>query len=380
MKELLETFDAWRASGADAGRAVVVRTFGSAPRPEGAVLLLATDGRIAGSVSGGCVEGAAAEEIERARASGRARVIRYGISDEQAWDVGLACGGTIDVLVQPTVPDPVVAAAHGALGDHGRGSAVVTRLPLDAPPGAFGPHEPGEGEPPEQPFIVGDDGSLDRSLGDATLDGALVAAALEGLLRGTSRTVELGGRSYFVEAFPVRPRLVMVGAVEVARALVGFARGLGYETIVIDGRPAFATAERFPEVDRLLLGWPDEVADEIGLGPNDAVAVLSHDVKFDEPAIIEALRRGCRYVGAVGSRKTQADRRARLREAGVSDAELARLRGPIGLDLGGRAPAETALAILAEVLAERYGGSARPMVELAAASGPLAEPTAAGRA
>ena len=145
------------------------------------------------------------------------------------------------------------------------------------------------------------------------------------------------------------------------------ARELGFETVVVDGRAAFATPERFPDVDRLVVGWPDEVADEIGLGPNDAVAVLTHDVKFDEPAIVEALRRGCRYVGAVGSQKTQADRRARLLEAGVSEAELARLRGPVGLDLGGRAPAETALAILAEIVAERYGGTGAPMRERALA-------------
>jgi xanthine dehydrogenase accessory factor len=167
----------------------------------------------------------------------------------------------------------------------------------------------------------------------------------------------------FVEAFPVRPRLVVVGAVEVARSLVVFARELGYETIVVDGRASFATPERFPadRVDRLIVGWPDEVADEIGLGPDDAVAVLTHDVKFDEPAIVEALRRGCRYVGAVGSKKTQGDRRERLRAAGVGEDELARLRGPVGLDLGGRNPSETALAIIAEVVAERYGGSGAPL-------------------
>ena len=139
---------------------------------------------------------------------------------------------------------------------------------------------------------------------------ALVEGALEALRRGQSRTMELGGRSLFIEAFPVRPRLVVVGAVEVARSLVRLAKELGFETVVIDGRASFATPERFPDVDRLVVGWPDEVADDIGLGPNDAVAVLTHDVKFDEPAIVEALRRGCRYVGAVGSRKTQADRRA----------------------------------------------------------------------
>jgi xanthine dehydrogenase accessory factor len=367
MRELLDTLSAWQAEGADVGRAVVVRTFGSAPRPEGAVLLYAADGRIAGSVSGGCVEGAAAEEIDAARASGHARVIRYGISDEQAWDVGLACGGTIDVLVEPVAPLAVIAAAQASLGAGGHGAAVITPLPADSPPAAFGPHEPGVGATPAPKLVLHDDGRLDGTLGSADLDAELVAAAGEALKRGLSRTVELGGRSLFVEVFPVRPRLVVVGAVEVARSLVRLAKELGFETVVIDGRSSFATPERFPDVDRLIVGWPDEVADEIGLGPNDAVAVLTHDVKFDEPAIIEALRRGCRYVGAVGSKKTQGDRRARLLEAGVAEAHLALLRGPVGLDLGGRAPAETALAILAEIVAERYGGTGVPLRQRAVA-------------
>ena len=366
MKELLDTLTSWQGEGIDAGRAVVVRTFGSAPRPEGAVLLRATDGRIAGSVSGGCVEGAAAEQIEHARSTGKARVIRYGISDEQAWDVGLACGGTIDVLVEPDVPSAAVQAASESLGAGGLGAAVVTPLPVDSPPADPGPHEPGEGAAPEPKLVVHADGGLEGSLGDPAHDAAIVRAALEALKRGQSRTVELGGRSLFVEVFPVRPRLVIVGAVEVARTLVRLAKELGFETVVIDGRASFATRERFPDADQLIVGWPDEVADDIGLGPNDAVAVLTHDVKFDEPAIVEALRRGARYVGAVGSRKTQSDRRQRLREAGVSDEALGELRGPVGLDLGGRQPAETALAILAEVVAERYGGTGRPMREQAA--------------
>jgi xanthine dehydrogenase accessory factor len=365
MKELLETLAGWERDNVAIGRAVVVRTFGSAPRPEGAVLLYADDGRIAGSVSGGCVEGAAAEEIQHARATGNARVIRYGISDEQAWDVGLACGGTIDVLVEPVAPGEVIEAARRSVGAQGHGSAVVTPLPADSPPTEFGPHEPGEGAPPESHLVVTEAGQLRGSLGTPDLDAALVSAATEALRRGLSRTVELGGRSLFIEVFPVRPRLVMVGGVEVARSLVRLAHELGFETVVVDGRTAFATPERFPDVDQLIVGWPDEVADQIGLGPNDAVAVLSHDVKFDEPAIVEALRRGCRYVGAVGSRKTQADRRARLLASGVNPADLARLRGPVGLDLGGRAPAETALAILAEIVAERYGGSGIPMRERA---------------
>jgi xanthine dehydrogenase accessory factor len=365
MKELLATLETWQADAVGIGRAVVVRTFGSAPRPEGAVLLYADDGRIAGSVSGGCVEGAAAEEIQRARKTGRARVIRYGISDEQAWDVGLACGGTIDVLVEPSVPALAVDAAWASQGAGALGSAIVTPLPPDSPPGAFGPHEPGQGAFPEPELIVTADGQMSGSLDDPQLDNALMTAAQEWLRRGLSRTVEIGGRSLFIEVFPVRPRLVVVGAVEVARSLVRLARELGFETVVVDGRPAFATPERFPDVDRLIVGWPDDVAEEIGLGANDAVAVLSHDVKFDEPAIVEALRRGCRYVGAVGSRKTQADRRARLIEAGVSEADLGRLHGPIGLDLGGRAPAETALAILAEIVGERYGGTGVALQEKA---------------
>jgi xanthine dehydrogenase accessory factor len=346
------------------GRGVVVRTFGSAPLPVGSVLIVAEDGSVAGSVSGGCVEGAAFEEIERARRDGMARVIRYGISDEQAWDVGLACGGTIDVLIEPEV-----RAATADAAEH-LGRVVAIPLPADAPPAEFGLSPPGDGEPPAAPVIIAADGIVEGSLGSSSADAALVDAAQDALLRGTSRTVEIEGRSVFVEAFPVKPRLVVVGAVEVARSLVRMARELGYETIVIDGRESFATPERFPPdlVDRLIVGWPDEVAEEIGLGPNDAVAVLSHDVKFDEPAIVEALRRGCRYVGAVGSRKTQADRRARLLEAGVSEADLDRLRGPVGLDLGGRAPAETALAILSEIVAERYGGSGAPMRERARAS------------
>jgi xanthine dehydrogenase accessory factor len=356
MRELNETLAAWQSEGHGIGRAIVVRTFGSAPRPEGAVMLVADDGRLAGSVSGGCVEGAAFDEVERARRTGRSRVIRYGISDEQAWDVGLACGGTIDVLMQPEVPPLAARAAAGR-----DGIAVITPLPADSPGPDFGPHQPGEGSPPAELLTVTEDGVLSGTLGDPLLDAELVSAAQGALDAGTSRTVELAGRSLFIEAYPAPSRLVVVGAVQVAMPLVRMAKELGYETVVIDGRATFATHERFPDADRVVVGWPDEVADEIGLGPSDAVAVLTHDVKFDEPAIVAALERGCRYVGAVGSRKTQADRHARLLAAGVAPEALARLRGPIGLDLGGRAPAETALAIMAEIVAARHGAAGGPM-------------------
>jgi xanthine dehydrogenase accessory factor len=258
---------------------------------------------------------------------------------------------------------------------------VVTPLPADAPPAEFGPHEPGPGAPPHAPLVVGAAGEiLEGGTGDAGTDAALALEAARILADGRSRTIEVADRSWFVEAFPVRPRLVVVGAVEVARSLVRLARELGYETVVVDGRAAFATPERFPEADRIEVAWPDEAFATLDVGPNDAVAILSHDPKFDEPAIVEAVRRGCRYVGAVGSRKTQADRRLRLAESGLTAAEIASVRGPIGLDLGGKDPAETALAIMAEIVAARRGGSGIPMRERQAASDsaqPVGVPVAA---
>lgn len=357
MKELLDQVRAWQADPAGLGRAVVVRTFGSAPRPAGASLVVAADGRLAGSVSGGCVEGAAVEEIRRARADGVSRVIRYGISDEQAWDVGMACGGTIDVLVEPFLRPEVLAAAAGP-----GGVAVVIPLPADAPGPALGPSEPGTGEPLAPVMTVAEDGAMTGSTGSRDADLAITRAAMDLLARGGATTVEVGGRQYLLEGFAVPPRLVVIGAAQIAIPLVRFAHELGYATVVVDARAAFATRDRFPDVDELVVGWLDDVADEIHLGPSDAAVVLTHDTKVDEPAIVEALRRGCRYVGAIGSRKTQAERRARLLAAGVAEVDLARLSGPIGLDLGGRAPAETALAIMAEIVAERYGRSGAPLV------------------
>jgi xanthine dehydrogenase accessory factor len=363
VKDLVDTLAAWRAEGAGFGRAVVIRTFGSAPRFEGSTLIATDDGRIAGSVSGGCVEGAAAEEIGLARRTGRARVIRYGISDQQAWDIGLACGGVIDVLIEPAVPEAVESAARAAAGIGAPGSrAVITPLPADSPGPGPGRHVAGEGAPPADVLLVSADG-LHGTLGEPELDSQLVELAQESIARGTSRTVKIAGRWLFIEAFAVRPRLVIVGAGQVAIPLAAMAHQLGYETIVVDGRAAFVTRERFPGVDRLIVGWPDEAAAEIDLGPADAVAILSHDAKFDEPAIVTAFAHGCRYVGVIGSRRTQSQRRTRLAAAGVRPEDLARLHGPIGLDLGGREPAETAMAIMAEIVATRYGGTGVPMTE-----------------
>ena len=364
MRELLGTYDAWRAEGVEVGRAVVLRTFGSSPRREGAVLLVAADGRMIGSVSGGCVEAAVAAEVLEARKTGRSRVIRYGISDEQAWDVGLACGGTIDVLVEPSVPGAVLRAARTSLDVEARGGAVAIRR-LPASSGAGGDTLEPATSPLDLP-IFASAGDLDLAPGGVprlpgTLEPGLVRAARATLESGRSQVVELSDGSVFIEAFPLRPRLVVVGATEVARHLVGFARGLGYATIVIDPRSAFAAPERFPDVDTLIDDWPEPAFAAVDVGPLDAVAVLSHDPKLDEPAILAAFRRGARYVGAIGSTKTQAERRDRLLAAGLRPEDVDRLKAPIGLDLGGREPSETALAIIAEIVAARRGGSAVPM-------------------
>jgi xanthine dehydrogenase accessory factor len=370
VRELLDTLDAWQAAGLDVGRAVVVRTFASAPLPAGATLIAAADGRIAGSVSGGCVEGAVATALEEARATGLARVIRYGISDDVAWDVGLACGGTIDVLVEPHVPAAAVAAARAQATDDGSGRCVVTPLPEGAPGPDIAATSVDPGSPPAPPLVVDGDGSVRGSLGSEAADAALRDGCVAALASGESGVVSIEVRQLFVEAFPVRPRLVIIGAVQASVALTRMARELGFRTAVVDGRPAFVSDERFPDADQVFVGWPDEAAEALGLGPPDAVAILTHDPKFDEPAIVEAIRRGCRYVGAMGSRRTQKDRRERLRERGLTDEDIDRVRGPIGLDLGGRAGAETALAILAEVVAERRGGSGVPMSERARAAPP----------
>lgn len=369
MIDLLETYDAWLAEGVEVGRAVVIRTFGSAPRTEGAILLVAADGRMVGSVSGGCVEAAAAAEVLRARETGHSRVIRYGITDEQAWDVGLACGGTIDVLVEPMVPDAVVQAARDARAPvASEGAAIILRLPADLPPPRLEPFEPGDGGPPQPAERIFGAEAFGEPVGSTSIDRdpRLIDAVRSALEVGRSRIVEHLGRADFVEVVLPRPRLVVVGATEVTRRLVALAREVGYATIVVDARSAFATSERFPDVDALIGAWPDQAFESIGLGPLDAVAVLSHDPKLDEPAILEAFRRGACYVGAVGSRATQAGRRERLVAAGLSRDDLERLRGPIGLDLGGREPAETALAIIAEVVAARRGGTGLPLRERAA--------------
>jgi xanthine dehydrogenase accessory factor len=337
MRDLIEAYERLSVGHRPVGRAVVTSVWGSAPRAEGAAMLATGDGAVAGSVSGGCVEAATATEIAAAIERGSPRLVTFGVSHERAWEVGLACGGTIKVFVEPGVRAEVLAAARGPGGE-----VVATVI-----------EGPGTGAS----LRVGADGAV---TGAAELPRDTIRdAALSALRREASGTVPVetpaGTASVFLEVFPRQPRLVIFGGVHIAVALVSFARRLGYRTIVADGREAFLTRERFPEADELLLAWPEEAFARIGLDASCYVCILSHDPKFDQPALRLALRSPAAYIGAIGSKKTQAARREWLAAEGFTPEEVALVHGPIGLPLGGRAPAETALAILAEMTRVRYG-------------------------
>ena len=337
MRDLLAAYDRLSAGSRRVGRAVVTSAWGSAPRPEGAAMLANEDGLMAGSVSGGCVESATADEIAAAIKRGTARLVTFGVTHEEAWAVGLACGGTIRVFVEPDVRPEIVAAARGPGGE-----VIATNI-----------EGPGTGAS----LRVSADGSV--SGGTELPHDTIRDAALAALRREASGTISVerpeGVTSVFLEVFPRQPRLVIIGATHVAVALVPLARQLGYHTVVADGRAGFLTRERFPEAAELIPAWPAEAFDRIGLDETCYVCVLSHDPKFDEPAVRLVLRSPAAYIGAIGSRKTQAARRERLVAEGFMPDEIARIHGPIGLEIGGRSPAETALAILAETTRVRYG-------------------------
>jgi xanthine dehydrogenase accessory factor len=339
MRDLLADYDRLAGTG-PVGRAVVTAVWGSAPRPEGSSLLATLDGRMAGSVSGGCVENAAVEEVVAAIARGTPSVASWGVTHERAWELGLSCGGTISVLVEPRVRPEVLAAARS---DAGSVVATVT----------------GHGARSGSGLVVDERGGH-TVFGDFPHDliRPAIAAAGDALAKLTSRLETIGedgaATAVFFEVYPRRPTLLIFGGVHVATHLVHMAKPLGYRTIVADGREGFLTRERFPAADELILGWPEEVFSRAGIDSATCICLLTHDPKFDEPALDIALRSPAVYVGAIGSRKTQRVRRERLRAAGFSEAEVARLHGPIGLDLGGRESAEIALAILAEIGAVRH--------------------------
>ncbi len=350
MRDVLSDIDRWRGQGKPVALATVIQTWGSAPRGLGAKMAMTPDNEISGSVSGGCVEGAVFETGVEVLKTGRPQLLHFGVADDTAWEVGLACGGTIDVFVA-ALNSPLYEAVHAALMED---RPFVTVTVIHGPAERLG-----------RAMMVGDDGKAVGALGGA-LDEQAIRAAHAALAIGQSQRVTLSllasgeeaGAEHvevFVEVSLPSPTLVVVGGVHIAIALAAIAKTLGYRTIVVDPRKAFGSEARFPHVDQLIQRWPDEALAQIGLTRSTAVAMITHDPKLDDPALKLALPSPAFYVGALGSRKTQQKRRERLLADGLTKAQLARLRGPIGLDLGGRTPEEVALAIMAEIVAARNG-------------------------
>ncbi len=336
MKEVLDDLTRWLAAGeGDIALATVLATWGSAPRRVGAKMAFTAGGAaISGSVSGGCDEGAVIEAGSEALADGRPRRLRFGVADETAWGVGLACGGTIEVFVAPLNADAYAAARRWS-DDGGRGALLTV---VAGPEALLG-----------RVAVVEEGRLVDGGLGEGLEEGApALAAAPEPRLVAAAEGVEV-----FVDPIGPLPTLVMIGGAHIAVALARLAAVLGYRTVVIDPRRACGSAARFPDVDRLLPSWPDKALREEPLGAASAVVTLSHDPKIDDPALKAALASEAFYIGALGSRKTNAARRERLAAAGFSEAQLARIHAPVGLAIGAQTPEEIALAIMAEIVQTR---------------------------
>ena len=315
MRDILDTLERWVAEGRRVATATVVATERSAPRDPGAMLAVSDTGEVAGSVTGGCVEPAVYEEARDVLAGGPPRLLTYGIADEDAFEVGLSCGGTVHIFV-----DLLDAALVGELSE-----AIAAERPVA--------------------FTVAVEGAR---IGDKRLVEA-----------GTTGLVELDGERAFVLSFAPPPRMYVFGAVDHAAAVARVGRFLGYHVTVCDARARFVTPERFPEVDELVVDWPDRFLAAAPVDARTAIVVLTHDHKFDVPLLQVALRTKAGYVGAMGSRTTTEEREAKLRAAGVTDGELARLHAPIGLPIGARTPEEVAVAIAAELVAVTRRGSDR---------------------
>ncbi len=339
MRDILDDLQTWLARDEQVALATVVRTIGSSPRPEGARLAVTATGGIVGSVSAGCVEGAVIEACHDTMQDGAPRLLHFGVGDEAAWQVGMACGGTIDVYVTPCPAPAVLAHLTRAL----RANEPVVQATVVATP----PH-PHAGAT----LVVSPDGTTSGTLGSPHLQTAVLQQTGDLFQCDGATLRELpdaqGTTSVLLESFAPTPTLYIIGAVHIAIALVSFARMLGFRTVVIDTRTAFATPERFQHADELRIGWADEMLPAT-LDAASYVVVLAHDPKLDDPALQRALASPTAYIGALGSTRTNDQRRARLREAGFSAEQLARIHAPVGLPLGGRAPEEIALSIVAEI-------------------------------
>lgn len=361
MRDVLDDLDAWWRAGEPVGVATVVETWQSAPRPPGATMLVGPDGVVAGSVSGGCVESAVYELAREVLATGRPVLTRYGVSDEDVFSIGLTCGGTLEVYVErvdresyPEFSDvaasirsgvPVAVLTCVAAPDHDPAARLGRRLVL-WPDRTAG------------------------TLGDTRLDAAVVEDARGMLAAGRTGTLPYGydgerrgdDLTVFVASFAPPARMIVLGAIDFAAAVARMGTFLGYQVTVCDARPLFATRRRFPDVE-VVVDWPHRYlraeAEAGRLDERTVICVLTHDPKFDAPALEVALRLPVAYVGAMGSRRTHENRVRRLRERGLGDAELARLASPIGLDLGARTPEETAVSVAAEIIAVRWGGTGR---------------------
>jgi len=326
MRELLGDLDRWRSNGERVAIARVVATRRSAPRPVGSKLAVSAGGELAGSVSGGCVESEVYEVAREVLRGGEPRLLTYGISDDLALSVGLPCGGEIDVWVDE--PEPALLERLAGIVRRDGRAVVLTDL-----------------ENGTQRLVVEGE--------DAQADDLMRA--------GHSRVVELEGRRVFADVFGPPPRLFVYGAVDTAEALSAAAKALGWRTIVADARAKFATTDRIPSADELIVGWPDEALAQVQPDHATAIVVLTHDDKFDVPLLVGALTTDAFYIGALGSRRNQERRRERLLDAGVHESALERISGPAGLDIGAHTPAETAVSMLAEIMAVRAGRSGGPL-------------------
>ncbi|WP_097992879.1 XdhC family protein [Streptomyces sp. f51] len=365
MRDILPDLRARCADGVPLALATVVAVHGSAPRDPGAVMAVDAAGTVVGSVSGGCVEGDLYEVAREVLAGAGPRVVAYGISDDEAFGVGLTCGGTIEVLVRRYVSAAELADL-GALLDliaDDRPVAEATVLSGAAETGARLVVRPS------------DAGPTTGTLGSEGLDAAVTDDA-RGLLAQGHTTIQWYGVhgqrrmqevAVFIRTYAPPPRMLVFGAIDHAAATARIGSFLGYRVTVCDARPAFATRERFPTADEVVRAWPHTYLESTEVDARTVICVLTHDPKFDVPLLLAALRTPAAYIGVMGSRRTHHDRLARLREAGADEAALARLASPVGLDLGARTPEETAVSIAAEVIQHRWGGTGRPLGELTGA-------------
>jgi xanthine dehydrogenase accessory factor len=368
MLDIAEELHRWVEQGRDFAVATVVAVGGSAPRQPGAALAVDSDGTAIGSVSGGCVEGAVYELCQQALEDGETVLERFGYSDDDAFAVGLTCGGIIDILVTPVragTPGREVLAAALSAAARGRAAAVarITRGPAELMGRAILVRDDSDNSDDPGSGFAGDfEGSLG---GHPELDRTAAGEARALLDAGRTGTVEIGESgsrcgqplTLLVESSVPPPRMIVFGAIDFAAALVRIGKFLGYHVTVCDARPVFATPARFPDADDVVVEWPHKYLERTRTDGRTVLCVLTHDAKFDIPLLQLALRLPVAYVGAMGSRRTHLDRNDRLRDVGVTELELARLRSPIGLDLGARTPEETALSIASEIVANRRGGS-----------------------